>query len=256
MSRVSTVNDVRRALGKLRGCEPEYGRGVAAAMSAEHTTRDSASGVFVTAMHLRHPAITRAAADIARDPSASELARLLSLMVFYSHFREVQVSFEDLANQPRGTPGCIHSFRTDMIRPRDLAPLPPDAPEQARDAAMAVQRDPASSAALIGASYCVLEAWRQVRHLPSQHNWLFTPGGITAEYVCGTKFNVRNSYPVPVAPQMEIGTSTRYNLLLPGAPDADQPSVTEVDIRKPGALTLFLDGEFLSVTENRGTPCP
>jgi hypothetical protein len=246
---------MRRALGELRGCEPEYGRGVAAAMSAERTTDDSASGAFVTAMYLPHPAITRAAADIARDPSASELARLLSFMVFYSHFREVQVPFVELGNQPRGTPGCIHSIRTDMVRPRDLAPLPPDAPEQARDAALAVQRDPASSAALVGVSYCVLEAWRQARHLPSQHNWLFTPGGIAAEYVCGTTFNVRNSYPVPVAPQMEIGSSRRYEIHLVAAPSVDEPSATEVDIRKPGALTLFLDGEFLSVTENRGTPC-
>lgn len=257
LTSASTQEEITDALARASGCVPELGRGIANTMTAVRESRDTVLvwHAFQGAISGRDTAIMRAASSIARDPVASNVARTLSLMALYASLGGRQSTLLAFSAQPRGTSVCSLPVTTDNVKPMVLTPLPPDAPELARDAAWTVQRDPDAAAALISASYCVLEAWRSVRKLPSQHNWLFTPGGITAEYVCGTKFNVRNAYPVPVAPQMQIGSSSRYQIYLVGAPGSDEPSVTEVDIRKPGALTLFLDGEFLSVTENGGTPC-
>lgn len=257
LSSSSTRSEIDRSFARLSGCKPEYGRGVAAAMTAVRATRDTtlAAAAFISAIRQKDAAIARAAAEIARDPSASEVVRTLSLMALYSHLVERQTSLAAFSDQPRGAAGCIYPISTGNVKPVELTPLPPDAPEQARDAAWAVQRDPAASAALIGASYCVLEAWRKVRNLPSQSNWLFTPGAITAEYLCGTKFRVLNADPAPVTLQWHVGSSALNPMFLAAAPAGAQHSSEVVTVPRPGPLTLYFDGELVSTTENRGTAC-
>lgn len=257
LSSASTRSEIDRSIARLSGCRRELGRGVAAAMAAVRAIRDTslAAAPFSRAIHYRDAAIARAAADVARDPGASDVVRTLSLMALHSQFVSTNLSLAEFSSQPRGAAGCMYPFTTDNPVPVELTPLPPDAPEWARDAALAVQRDPASSASLIGASYCVLEAWRKVRNLPSQYNWLFTPGAITAEYLCDSKFRVLNADPVPVTPQWRVGSSPLGTMQLAAAPGSAQHSSREVRFLTSGPLTLFLDGELISTTENRGIAC-
>ena len=74
------------ALTPLYACRPELGRGIATSIVAVRATTDPALArtAFDGALVYRDSAIVRAAAEVARDRSASELARALGFLSLYT----------------------------------------------------------------------------------------------------------------------------------------------------------------------------
>ena len=153
------------ALTPLYACRPELGRGIAASIVAVRATTDSslARTAFDGAFVYRDSAIVRAAADVARDRSASELMRALGFLSLYTTLAPAGAyppSLEQLTSQPLTSERCAFGLATDTGAPVELTPRSAGLIASVGDMAQSVQSDPNESRALRSAATCVLGVWR------------------------------------------------------------------------------------------------
>jgi hypothetical protein len=120
---------------------------------------------------------------------------------------------------------------------------------------MSIQQDGSSSPAVLSASYCLLEAWRQSSGLPLNAHWSLSASNITVEYVCGNRFRLRNLHPVPVRLQWSVGSLPRRSIELASA-TVEGAGERTVDVGMGGDVLLFLDGSLVATRPNLGVSCP
>jgi hypothetical protein len=137
----------------------------------------------------------------------------------------------------------------------DFTPLPSSAADDARAVAVAIQRNPGSSPALLSASYCVLEAWRAAAGRPSNAHWLFSPANLSVDYVCGNRFRLRSQHPLPVNLQWQVDPLPIRLVIVDAKPSHAQYSERELDVGLAGDLEIYLDGDLIFTRPNLGSAC-
>jgi hypothetical protein len=204
-------------------------------------------------------AIFAAVRDVAASVTANESARVLSLMTLYHYLdRAHQPLYDGFASQVRGAVACSDGGGSDKvvsIIAGDYSPLPANAPSEARGVAIAIQQQVGASPVLLSASYCLLEAWRQISSLPSNAHWVFNTANLTVDYLCGNRFRIRNQHPLPIALQWQVASLPRKTVLVPPG-TAQGPGERLFDVGLTGSLLIFLDGDLIFTQPNGGTTCP
>jgi hypothetical protein len=164
-------------IAQVAPCRPELGvalgkiiRGVSTGGSEEQV-----AVAFSYSPPLVDSALFSAARDVAASSASGELARVSALiMMTYVLDRETVLSSESITSHPRGATVCASARDSDLSHTDiagDYTPLPPDVALQAHSVAMSIQQDGSSSPAVLSASYCLLEAWRQSSGLPLNAHW-------------------------------------------------------------------------------------
>lgn len=152
------------ALTPLHACRPELGGGIAASIVAVRATTDSALAItaFDGAFVYRDSAIVRAAADVARDPSASELVRALGFLSLYTTLTPggYRPSLKELTTQPLTVERCAFGVATDAGDAVELTPISAGLIASVSEVARSVHADPNESRSLRSAATCVLGVWR------------------------------------------------------------------------------------------------
>lgn len=168
---IATPSVTREALGSaltpLYACRPELGRGIAESIVALRATTDStlARTAFDGAFVYRDSAIVRAAVEVARDRSASELMRALGFLSLYTTLATpggYQPSLKELTSQPLTEERCAFGLATDTAEPVELTPRSAAVIASVGDMAKSVQGDPNESRAIRSAATCVLGVSRGV----------------------------------------------------------------------------------------------
>ena len=152
------------ALTPLHACRPELGRGIATSIVAVRATTDSALAItaFDGAFVYRDSAIARAAAEVARDRSASELVRALGFLSLYTTLTPhgYRPSLAELTAQPLTVERCAFGVATDAGDAVELTPIGAGLISSLGDVARSVHADPNESRLLRSAATCVLGVWR------------------------------------------------------------------------------------------------
>lgn len=257
---VTPPDSLRLLLVQVSPCHPELGRAIGFLMRSVSTTGtdEHVAVAFSLALPLIDSAAFAAARDIVASGTSSEVAKVFSLLTLFHYLdREVPPSYESLTSQVRGAMSCALGPDSDRSKSQiagDYTPLPLNAASESRAVAVAIQQQTGASPPLQSASYCVLEAWRKAKALPSNAHWPFMTASLSVEYFCGNRFMFRNLHTLPIALQWQVGSLPRLTVLVP--PSTSQGAGERLlDAGMLGNLVVFLDGDLIFNRANGGSPC-
>lgn len=261
---VQAGNPTPKAVTTLAGCLVERGPVLSAylrhIMASQDTTRLSIP--FEHAANVRDNTTFDAAREIAADPAASTVARVMSLWVLinYEMPRGTTSTWTTISRGPHTElcgPG--HNSTTQVIEGQ--TPLPADHTAITVSLADALNADPSAPDEVRSAASCLKGAsrvdWNNLTPYPTPI--VFPPvntGLITLVSVCGNRFTIRNANPITIGIFYDVtGTTETRPYGLPPKPD-DQPySETTFTTTHTGTVRVLYQGSPIATGTAPGPSC-
>lgn len=193
-----------------------------------------------------------AALTIARDPAASEAARVLSLRTLRVALAGGRVAYEEMVGTGESD-ACMPGVAGQS--PDRPGAWPADAADRIRTVVAPMERQPLSPS-LRSAAHCVMNEWRFTRGLPVQVLHPADGYSLAIAHVCESTFRITSSSPYPLSVQVAAGA---------GAPPAEHvtrgggapgsPVTTDV-VSAATTVRLLFDGALVSEAARGGAACP
>jgi hypothetical protein len=252
---IAQVDSQLAAFGTASGCV-DGTQAIAVAMQrrrAAAMTRDMYTVFTPTA---GDTALLRVALDLASDVGAGLAARVMSLRLLLAYVgSNALLGYGDVSGVLEGD-FCIPGPPVEGSL-YSRSNLSADTPQQVRQRAVALERDPAQPAHVRSAANCVMNAWRTARGLPTQLLLSNPQPALTLEYICGKRFRIKNTLAYQVVTQYEVaGVTERKLLYLTSKKPGQTYGETQLDLDTSGELRLLLDGDVILTAANGGTTCP
>jgi hypothetical protein len=245
------------ALLKASSCGTDGVNALAAAWR-RRSTQTSNYGNFFAGVSVADTALMNAALDIATDGAASAGPRSAALAVLYGYVTNRPVSnfnaYAELSDGDVCGGGADPWPATGWYGYNNL---PANALATVRSRVGSLERDALQPAVVRVGANCVMNAWRTSQQLPTEPV-MTTNAPLQLEYVCQTRFRVKNSVPFAVKGQYRIGgNGTLITFAVQPAPAAGSTGYAVFDTHAPNTpVSLFFDGQPVNTAYPTTTACP
>jgi len=239
-----------RGWERIGECASTAGPALASRLRAARMETDSLylMSLLTAATQMQEPNVWQAGVDLADDAGATVSARVVGLLVQLGQYSDVlspfgRRSWQTLVSVPWS--GLCGFDVTDQARYRSKVALPSYAYPASASHLDALAANASTPAVVRNLARCVREA--MARAVPETVD----PSLIFLEYVCGTKYRVRNNATKWVDVSYQVyHVSERGDLTV--GPGRELVFWTHA----PYAVALYYNGQLIRDAQNGQTPCP